>query len=471
MAQPNFGLLDTSLPGKIATSMDEGRRNRLAELAQEQQLQSQQQQFQLGGMQLDAARKSQESDQATREAFQQAGGDYGKFATTLEGRGEWQNAMKLREKMAEQQKAKVAQALEGVKLLKSLSGGVFANPTEQTALAAIQQFHGTIGTDPRNDLALLQSFGGDPAKIKQWASGHAIEADKLLPKFENFSLGNVQRRQQIDPVTGQVISQEDIPMGMTPEQQANSPFVLGANGQPVPNKQVQDYQINKARSGASSTFVNMPLEKAEQKAKGEVNVGLYKDLQNEANVARKLNSQIDVQTRVLDKGFETGWGKEAIAQGANFLTTLGVAPEKATEMASNAQIFKAAATEIVLQKQLAQKGPQTESDAKRIVETGASLGNTPVANRFILDVAKAQNNRTIAQQKFFDSYWRSKGTYEGAEEKWFAGDGGKSLFDEPTMKKYWRAPLSMQEKQPSANGYDAAKEARYQAWKAQQGDK
>ncbi len=76
----------------------------------------------------------------------------------------------------------------------------------------------------------------------------------------------------------------------------------------------------------------------------------------------------------------------------------------AEKFATDAQVFNSQAKEVVLQKQLAQKGPQTESDAKRIEETGASLGNTPAANKFILDVAMAQNDRDIAYYNFLDSY-------------------------------------------------------------------
>lgn len=212
----------------------------------------------------------------------------------------------------------------------------------------------------------------------------------------------------------------------------NKPFMPDG----TPNTQYQQYATENARAGASNTVINTGLEKAEQKAKGEVNVGQYKDIQAESGVARKLNAQIDVQTRLLDKGFTTGWGKEAIATGANFLTTMGVAPDKATEFASNAQTFNAASQEIVLQKMQAQAGPQTDSDAKRIIATGSSLANTPQANRFILDVARSMNNRTIQQHKFYDDYWRNNKTFEGAENEWYSGSGGLSLFDDPVMKKY-----------------------------------
>jgi len=90
----------------------------------------------------------------------------------------------------------------------------------------------------------------------------------------------------------------------------------------------------------------------------------------------------------------------------------------------------------VLQKQLEQKGPQTEPDAQRITATGAQLGNTKEANKFLLNVAKAQLERDLKQREFYAA-WREKNkTLEGAEDAWYAGPGSKSLFDNPALKRY-----------------------------------
>jgi hypothetical protein len=90
----------------------------------------------------------------------------------------------------------------------------------------------------------------------------------------------------------------------------------------------------------------------------------------------------------------------------------------------------------VLQKQLEQKGPQTESDAKRIEQIGAQLGKTKNANEFILATAKEQLKRDVDQRNFYDRWYKANKTYDGAEDSWFNGEGGKSLFDRPSLKKY-----------------------------------
>jgi hypothetical protein len=196
-----------------------------------------------------------------------------------------------------------------------------------------------------------------------------------------------------------------------------------------------EYQLKKARAGASSSVVNLPpQEKAEQTERGKFLVEDYKTVTNAARVAARTLPAIETNLDLLDQGFKTGFSAEVQKGAANILGALGV--ENANKFATDAQIFQAKANETVLQRQLEQKGPQTESDAKRITQTGAQLTNTAEANKFILDVAKAQLKRDIEQRNFYDSWFTKNKTYDGAENAWYTGDGGKSLFTRPELKKY-----------------------------------
>ena len=175
-------------------------------------------------------------------------------------------------------------------------------------------------------------------------------------------------------------------------------------------------------------------EKAEAVDYGKLLVKGYEGVQAASNLAQKSLPAIESNLATLDKGFDTGFGTETIAAGAKVLAALGV--QDAKDYATNAQTFLASANAAVLQRQLEQKGPQTESDAQRITATGAQLGNTKEANRFVLNVAKAQLQRDIEQRKFYADWRKANKTFEGAEDAWYAGEGGKSLFDSPTLKKY-----------------------------------
>jgi hypothetical protein len=199
------------------------------------------------------------------------------------------------------------------------------------------------------------------------------------------------------------------------------------------NPDFTQYQLTQKRAGA--TQVNLPpQEKAEQTERGKFLVEDYKTVTNAARVAARTLPAIEVNLDLLDQGFKTGFGTEVQKGAANILGALGV--KNANEFATNAQVFQAKANETVLQRQLEQKGPQTESDAQRITQTSAQLTNTAEANKFILDVAKAQLKRDIEQRNFYDSWFTKNKTYDGAENAWYTGDGGKSLFSRPELKKY-----------------------------------
>jgi hypothetical protein len=177
-----------------------------------------------------------------------------------------------------------------------------------------------------------------------------------------------------------------------------------------------------------------PQPKAEQEARGALLVKQYGAISDQAGIAAKTLPAIQFNLKILDDGFNTGFTAATQAAAAKVLGALGV--EDAEKYATDAQIFTANATQAVLQRQLEQKGPQTESDAQRIKETGAQMGNTAEANRFLLTIAQEQLKRDVEQRSFYDKWWKANKTYDGAEDAWYEGDGGKSLFDRPALKKY-----------------------------------
>jgi hypothetical protein len=180
-----------------------------------------------------------------------------------------------------------------------------------------------------------------------------------------------------------------------------------------------------------------PGEQAETVERGKNYVRQETDVRNAAAAARRSLTGIESAQDVLNKGFETGFGTETIAKGASVLAALGV--DKAKDFATNSQKFLQAATERVLAAQLEQKGVQTNQDAQRIEQTGARMGNTKAANEFILDVARVQAERAIAQDKFYRDWLRdpaNKNSLRGAEDAWLNGEGGESIFKSKRLAKY-----------------------------------
>jgi hypothetical protein len=193
-----------------------------------------------------------------------------------------------------------------------------------------------------------------------------------------------------------------------------------------------------AEGQSRGTKVEVKLPESQKAEQGERGKSLTKDFfENVSPTARNAQKNLPAITsnlNILNKGFETGFGTETAASAAKVLAALGV--QGAEKFASDSQIFLANANQAVLSKQLEQKGTQTKTDAERIEQTGARLGNTKEANKFILTVAREQLQRDIEQRDFYAKWYRTNTTYDGAEDAWFDGEGSKSLFDRPALKQY-----------------------------------
>ena len=200
--------------------------------------------------------------------------------------------------------------------------------------------------------------------------------------------------------------------------------------------QVQAAISAEGQSRGTKVEVKLPeSQKAEQGERGKaLTKDFFENVSATARNAQKNLPSITSNLNILDKGFETGFGTETAASAAKVLAALGV--QGAEKFASNSQIFLANANQAVLSKQLEQKGTQTKTDAERIEQTGARLGNTKEANKFILTVAREQLQRDIEQRDFYAKWYRANTTYDGAEDAWFDGKGSQSLFDRPALKQY-----------------------------------
>ena len=207
-----------------------------------------------------------------------------------------------------------------------------------------------------------------------------------------------------------------------------------SNLTPTQQTQAKQAWLRKQTTHAPGTSVTMVAEKAEAGAFGKMLVDQFDTLSKSANLAVRTLPSIEANLSALNKGFDTGFGTETVAAGARVLAALGV--QNAEKFATDTQTFQSNAINGVLQKQLEQKGPQTESDARRIEQIGAELGKTKQANEFILATAKEQLKRDIEQRNFYAKWKEKTDSFKGAEDAWFAGEGAKSLFDRPGLKKY-----------------------------------
>lgn len=239
-----------------------------------------------------------------------------------------------------------------------------------------------------------------------------------------------------DPVTKTFTQAPEKTSVVAPTNLAKLQTELAVLPQGDPRRAQYEAAIRKETQFAPQAVTNITnvQEKAEAGAYGKVLVDQYGDISKSANLAVKTLPSIESNLSILNKGLDTGFGTEAKAAGAKILGALGV--PNAEKYATDTQTFQSNALQGVLQKQLEQKGPQTESDAQRIEQIGAQLGKTKAANEFILSTAKEQLRRDIDQRNFYADWRKKTKSFEGAESAWFAGEGGKSLFDRPALKKF-----------------------------------
>lgn len=89
-----------------------------------------------------------------------------------------------------------------------------------------------------------------------------------------------------------------------------------------------------------------------------------------------------------------------------------VSPDRIAQV-SNLQQYKGIANQLVLAEQLKQKGPQTESDAKRIAESFGKTTNIQEANRMIVNYQLAIADREAVLAQIADDHRQRTGKVDG----------------------------------------------------------
>jgi len=401
--------------------------NPMNQMAQIAQLQHSMGQNELAKYQLSAAQRADQTQNAISRAYQESIGpegtlDWNKLQLRLAAGGagsaipELQNKRLTAERLAAQTEA---------------SKATTKKTNYELTTQQIDRAKSTIAAARNPEEALV-------AISKSQAAGDidAADADLLTKKLGNSATFAEEQKNMLDSMTSVKDRLERIAPKPRQPNMATDLLIPGPNGTMVPNTALIGVRTGLAAAGrpAGTTVVMPPLEKTEHQEKGKLNVKVYGDIADTANRARKILPALETSEAILNGGFKTGFGTDVQTQAARVLSALGV-PE-ADKYATDSQLFLAQGRQALLQRQLEQKGAQSEGDAQRINQTFIQLGNTPEANKFLVATAKAQAKQDIERQKFYGDWWSKSKTYEGAEEAWLAGTGGKSLFDRPDMKSF-----------------------------------
>lgn len=442
----NFGLLDTNAPAAIANSVTQGRQMAQQEKMAQLQALSAEQQLRTGAAQQEMTAMQLEQAKRERDALANMQAKFVANGKSPDMRANFQEMVQSGIPHFMDIGIKGMQALDRQdRVAKILGGGgepTAAAPTAAPAPSIMRQpaaptqnalGSGTYGMEPSAPVNALAPTGGG---YKPTLPRNAM----ALPQGEQAAMENEYRIIEQLHMAGEHELAKSREQRLKLKSEATSPLnklIMERNALPPndPMRKVYDARIAKEATHAPGTSVYMPpQEKAEKSEYGKFLVDQFKGVNDAARVAARSLPAIESNLSIIDKGFDTGFGTDAVASGAKVLAALGV--KDAEKYATNAQSFLANANAAVLQRQLEQKGPQTESDAQRITATGAQLGNTKAANQFVLNVAKAQLQRDLEQRNFYAEWRSKKGSLEGAEDAWYNGEGGKSLFERPNLKKY-----------------------------------
>jgi hypothetical protein len=404
-------------------------------------IQQAQQQNQLAQMQMQQSQRDLAATNALNQAYKQAYNadtgevDLNALRSSLATGGYGSKLPGIEKSIFEGREAKT-KALKGEtdlldsKLKQSRQFLDTINPNSPDALQRYLQWNEGQFADPVIGKA-LQARGITIDQVRDQLSGLVSQPGGLQRAILQSAMG-IEKFMELNKPSTQVIDRSGQRDVIQIPGLGGDPTTVGTYADvPLP-EDVVEQKTRIARAGAP-TITNVQ-ERAELAARGQMLVDAFKDINNSAKVAARTLPALEANLATLDKGFKTGFGTEAQTAAASVLAALGV--EKAKDFATNSQTFLANASQAVLQRQLEQKGPQTEADAQRITQTGAQLGNTPEANRFLLDVAREQLKRDVEQRDFYSRWFTKNKTYDGAEDAWFTGEGSKSLFERPALKKY-----------------------------------
>lgn len=191
----NYGILQPNVGNALAAGYQQADERRNA-------LMQQQQQRQLGDIQLQNALREQRMAGEEESAYKAAGSDMNRLQLELMSRGLGKQSLVVGAQVAKQQADKMAMLEQQHKLIKSAASQVFANP--ESAEQILTSFGQRTGIDMSDDLAQIQSFGGDINKRKQWALGIAAEVDKLIPQLSTKDLGGQVQDRFYNPATGEI---------------------------------------------------------------------------------------------------------------------------------------------------------------------------------------------------------------------------------------------------------------------------
>jgi hypothetical protein len=304
-------------------------------------------------------------------------------------------ALNKQKLQAEQENAKFNRIKQISGVYKDTATAIMANPTPEAAAMNLQRFSKMTGEDVSQELQQVSKM--TPDQIKQWAAGHALEAEKVLMKFETKDVGGQLVTQGVDPLTGKVTVTNQIQKTATPDAI-------------MTDKRTREE--NALNRGVTMRGQNMTAATAQAKStapqKTALSASAQKELFEADELAKSSENAIGMLTQALElnKKAYSGIGAKPLAVVRSNLPGFGES-EAANSTIDLDNLMTGQALESL---KATFGGMPTEGERKILLDLQASADKTPAQRKIIIDRAIEMANKRMKFNKSKADALR-KGTY------------------------------------------------------------
>lgn len=336
------------------------------------------QQNQLAQMQMAQAQQAVQDAEAERQAYKGAA-NFGEVSQRLMQQGLGKQALAVSAAEAKQRADKIALQKDKLTLMRSAASRAMADPANAEAI--LMDYAKQTGSDVTAELERLRANGGDLEKNRLWAASHALEADKLLPKFEKIDTGGAVQTGTTD-YTGR----------FTPSQTINKTMAPGES----------------QRIGLERERVNLAKEDARLKREGVEGIA-PKELQ-------KREAALPAATQAV-KGFEAKSDNfikdlEALRDHPGLESITGTVYGRTPSLTADGR-----AAQALYEKVVAKGGFQALQDLRDASKTGGALGNVSNQEGKQLSSSFAAIQRTQDAKDVREAINQAIGDIEGAKTR------------------------------------------------------
>lgn len=228
---------------------------------------------QMRQLQMQQAQRSMADDQAYRQVLQSGltGDDQ---VSALQRAGLGKQAMEAQKFQMEQQKSRIEQGKAVGEALRYGATAVMANPTEQNAIAMLNEVTQRYGVDPKvfdQGRAKIYEARNNPDTIRQLMMALGAKAEEALGKIQTINLGGSEQTQRVNPLTGKVEVLANQQKTVSPDAQLSSQTSIANNqrtnavamrGQDMTDARAREFNQLKreGQTGTTSTTLRKEFE-------------------------------------------------------------------------------------------------------------------------------------------------------------------------------------------------------------------